>query len=58
MCGAGDQTQGFTNARQSFCHLAVPLDLRVIFTEAKACMAIIKSNIGSFNLNKVFIVFF
>lgn len=47
MCGVGDQTQGFTNARQSFCHLAVPPDFRVSFTEAKACMAIIRSNIGS-----------
>lgn len=47
MCGSGGQTQGLTNARQSFRHLAVPPDFRVIFTEAKACMAIIRSNIGS-----------
>lgn len=47
MCGAGGQTQGLTNARQSFCHLAVPPDFSVIFTEAEACMAIIRSNIGS-----------
>lgn len=47
MCGAGGQTQGLTNARQSFRHLAVPPDSSVIVTEAEACMAIIRSNIGS-----------
>lgn len=47
MCGVGDQTQGFTNARQSFCPLAVPPDSRVSFPAARACMVVIRSNIGS-----------